>query len=952
MEVSPGFESIRSAVSQSLGKHGLTIVSSGSAIQLRIQEAFVDDPEFSDARACGMIDLLTVSQLVSKLTAVAGVPTTPTLDLDRQASLIGLVSRGLSDESAFAGSKHLPGFYAAAAATLQEMRHERVRLDSLAMPAGKLRDIALLQEGLDDELARRSYSTLSDRIEALITASVAKPNEIGLVLWLPEREWPELRMKLLEWMLRAGIDVTLAADRHPSNEGFFSATSALRKRFPDATISTKETHVPPGGQLFARGMPSGTAGNLTILEASDDFIEAEWVLRSCRRRIRNDGLDAGDIVVFARSLETYGPLLRAASDREGLPILIDYSEKLSAHPFTRYVQRALRSMFENSLGDAIALLRSSYGQVERSERSGGEKALRDLAREPDLWRAIGEHAKEAASPIPGWMAEAARWRRIAIEAPKKPADWMRGLDQLLAVTPWLQSSSQREESAKDGMVRSLNVGLLALDPYSPLSFREFVEFVERTWASAEYRVRTTGGIRVVSDPQAIGEAKVVIAVGVIEGRFPSRRAEDPVLLDRDRDALGKIDPSWKLADSYSRAEEDERDFYRLLCSSFDLTLCYPASVGEESQDPAAYLWQLQAMDGVTFEKRTFSQRFPKAEDCNSEQDMLASIIWHGQEFEPRASITARAQSLRDAYVQSQVTTLKDDILRAKLGILPHPVKLSHLRSLAQCPFQYFARHKLSIRSEKGDHANKVIVNSIRRSNFQLSDLDDFRKSLLQSLNIELESLQGVLSDHEMQVIRFAAPTTLEQFAKMEMNARRQWKLTPVQVAPADDQTGLRRTARFGDAAVTLSPGIDVLYKRDGTNEIVPMRIGWESEEEQTKLENHLVALMHPGDKKFVMFDAYNNSRRTLYCRRTDGMRERLDFRGNLAVDLGPKQIVELRRDIKTWMMDILNVARSGAPNARPKTNHCDRCDLGSLCRAAPYADPDVDWMGTIEDEPE
>jgi hypothetical protein len=278
------------------------------------------------------------------------------------------------------------------------------------------------------------------------------------------------------------------------------------------------------------------------------------------------------------------------------------------------------------------------------------------------------------------------------------------------------------------------------------------------------------------------------------------------------------------------------------------------------------------------------------------------------------------------------------------------MKLSHLRSLAQCPFQYFARHKLRLRSEKGDHANRVIVNAIRRSNLQLSDLTSLKDSLMRSLDLELESLQGILSDHEMQVIRFSAPTTLEQFAKIELDSRKAWGLTPIQVAPQDDQTGLRRTARFGDAAVTISPAIDVLYRREGTNDLVPMRIGWESEEEQTRLENHLVTMMHGGKTKFVMFDAYNNSRRTLYCRRDDGKRERLTCGGNLSVDIGPKQIRELGREIRVWMTDLLQAGRSGSPAAKPRRAHCDRCDLGSFCRSAPYADPEVDWFAATEED--
>lgn len=948
IEVTPGFESIRRTVAQSLGKRGLTIVGSSSGLLLRIQEAFVGDAEFADLRASGMLDMITVSQLVSKLCTAALVPTMQTLDLDRQAALIGLISQRLPEDSAFAGSKHLPGFYKAAASSLQEMRHERVRIDSIAMPEGKLRDVAFLQEGLRDELERRSYGTLSDRIEDLVAAKTPKLQDVRNVLWLPEREWPELWLELLDWLQRAGVAVDLLVEAHPSKPSLFKAKRVLQGRFPDAPVRRVDTDLTPGARLYAENDGQAFSGELRIVEASDEFIEVEWTLRECRRRIRNEGLDAKDIVIFARSLETYGPLLRAAADREGLPIAVDYGESLTAHPFARYVLGALQSMLKSDAASIVGLIRSDYSQVPREQRAKVETAIRALACEEDIWKAVGAAAK--AADLPAWLAAVANWRRIALDGQRKPADWLRGIDQLVAGAPWLASCTPREESASDRLIRSLHIALLSLEPHAGLTLREFVAFAERTWTTAEYRVRTQGGIRVVADPQLIGGAKAVMAVGVVEGRFPSRRAEDPILLDRDRAALEAIDARWHLASSYERAEEDDRDFYRLLCSCGDLTLSFPASIGENPQDRAADLWGLSVLPGVRSEVVTFAQRFPKADDCITERELVAAGTWH-EDFgsSPAESTVRRVKALLAAHQASRNTELSDDILKAKLGILPRPLRMSHLRSLSQCPFQYFARHRLGIRSVKGDPMNRVIVNSIRRANFHLDNEHDFCASLLSGLTAELATLQGVLNEHELQVLRCTAPTTLNQFAKLEFAARQQWKLKPHSVAPEDDQTGLRRTAKVGDAQVMLSPAIDVLYKREGTDDLVPMRIGWESDEDQTKLECYLVMMMHPGEAKYLVFDSYNHSRRKFFARRTDERKESPGSKGNLSVDIGPQNLKELQREVTSWMQTQIDIARSGVPVARPNVKHCGRCDLGSLCRAAPFADPAVDWTVTGED---
>ncbi|MEO7453352.1 MAG: hypothetical protein ABIV13_01160 [Fimbriimonadales bacterium] len=946
IEATPGFEGIRRAVSDSLGRRGLTVVSSSTGVLLRIQEAFAGDDYFKQLQEGGLVDLVTVAELVAKLCASAMVPTMPTLDLERQAALIGRVAQDLPDDSAFGGSKHLPGFYEAAAKTLQEMRHERISPASFEMPEGKLQEVALLQEGLKAELERRSYCTLSDRIEDLMAATPTRAQGLRSVLWLPEDEWPKLRLELLDWMIRAGIDLQMLCESHPGNAGFFR--SPLYEALPAAEVQRIGTTPTPGARLFSKDTGLGFSGRLRILEASDEFIEVEWALREARLRMRNDGLEASSIVIFAKSLENYGPLLRSAADREVMPLAIDYSETLIAHPFARYVLGALQATVRNGVGPIVELVRSDYSQIPRSVRDRIEETVRGLATEPDVWKAVAAAAKEG--ELPAWLGVLTEWRRNALDGQRKPTDWLHGLNILVAGCPWLSTTSPREESVNDALVRSIHVALLSLDPVATMWLPEFIAFAERTWSAAEYRVRAQGGVRVVSDPRLIGNAKCVMAIGMIEGRYPSRRAEDPILLDRDRATLREMNSDYVLADSYERALEDERDFYRLLCSCDDITLSFPATVVSEPQDRAGYLLDIEKLNGVEFEKRTFAQRFPKADECITDRELVGAATKY-RDFgnAPSETTTKRVRGLLEAHVASRNTELEDDIVKAKLGVLPQPIRMAHFRSLSQCPFQYFARHKLGIRSRKGDPKNSVIVNAIRRSNFNVDSEEAFRTALAKGLNEELLSLQGVLDQHELQVIRCSAPTTLDQFAEVEFKARSSWGLTPEIVCPKDEATGLRQSATFGGNKVSLSPSIDVLYRQDGTGALVPMRIGWETED--TKNESYLVMMMHPGETKSMIFDSYNHGRRKFFTRRTDSRRESPGGKGNLSADVGPNDLRELQKSVSAWAGDLLNKAKGGMPIATPSWDPCMRCDLGSFCRAAPFSDPTINWSRKADDEP-
>ena len=74
--------------------------------------------------------------------------------------------------------------------------------------------------------------------------------------------------------------------------------------------------------------------------------------------------------------------------------------------------------------------------------------------------------------------------------------------------------------------------------------------------------------------------------------------------------------------------------------------------------------------------------------------------------------------------------------------------------------------------------------------------------------------------------------------------------------------------------------------------------------------------------------------------------------GRTLATCGSGAAEELRQEINGWMVELWDKAKSGNPVATPSSKACPMCDLGSLCRAAPYADPSVDWTLSTEDTAE
>jgi hypothetical protein len=949
----PGFASVRTLIDRLMVRTGAVITSSNSHVLARVRDAIGRTEAIRASYEAGDIEITPLGELVRLFADVAEVSLPPVANMAQQSALAGLAASTLPSESAFFQCKDLPGFHKALASTFQELRRSDVDLTTFPESSGKISEISSLEQGFNASLSKLSLATLSHRLTSVLAAKPSKPSTLKQVLWVGEGEWPPLWIRFVDWLAETGVDVVLLVERHVSLPDFFPGEALLSKAFPTAERLPLEQpdNLPISCQLFSETPLSGES--MMLIEASDEFLETEWAMRIVQKQLKE--LGASNICVFASNLDDYGPLLESAALRFGVSLEMDRQEALLSNPFAQHCLRALKACATGSLPLLADVIAGTYGDVASEQKADVAQEIRVCVKSADPWAELGRLSRDDGSLIPSWVSALVKWRAHSQSSDFTLADWVIGLNKLIAATPWLDASSSgsdtsnRDTHAQDAMVRGLATSRLTTEPTKPYSLQAFVEHCEATWRDTLYWRRSSGDVRVVSSPWAIGEVGFVIALGVVEGRFPGRRAEDPILLDRDRVELAKTNPVWQLPSSYERAEEGRRDFYRLACSAPSIAMSYPLTMNEHPQIRAAPLDDLATLPAVEFVSYPSTLRFPHPDHGLSGPELFGAIAWHNHDIDDfSAEIRAPYLQLQETVRNHRSDSIDDELLKARIAELPNPLRLSHLRALNRCRFQYVAMAKLGLRGRRPKWAWDQLSRVVRRADLSAQDLSTLRSNLMTALSQELEEMRGSVPDEELELVAVAAPRVLSRFAHREMAAREIWKVRPVGQAVPLHKAGISQTIPVGNAQVTFDETIDLVYERD-SGDTFPVRLAYVPRYESDKdfaFEAGLMLLLQtqPRLERAAGVDSLQSNVRRILAKgkgeATSSLRSKSE-RG-LIVDRSGGNANDVRSKAHTDLKLLLSLAAEGRLDAIPG-EHCRRCDYAPFCRRSLHSETPGSW---------
>lgn len=685
--------------------------------------------------------------------------------------VFGSLAAGLSVESFFGPVKDKAGFAETLAAAAEDTRqaglgrwHADLNLGDRLILFGEL------FEGYRGELAkgRRVYRDEYDVFSAAAARAAAFAGTFGAaeLFVFGFYDFNELQRRLLEALSR---DVRLTS-YVPCGEGrefrFARATRDWLDGLGFQTDVAAEEEAAAGVEAArywfgGRDGPASAEG-VKILSAPDAEAEAREVAREALRLSRERGVRLAEMAVLYRGDET-------------LAVLTEVFDRVLAGDDGRgkyYVHRG-RPLTATRAGEGARRLLELAWHAQTSPHPFGRREVVDFVEtaplepeaaagegaqlEPALWDDISA----AAGVVYGRAEWAERLARYAAACERMPAEKRRhdaaDVQALVTFTEKLFTDLERfpaEGSWRDfaallaelveryfgagdekEAVLALARGMAAYDDLvaAPVPLKTFVETFAHRLAEASVPAGRfeRDGINLIKMDHARGLAfRAVFVPAAVEGAYPFRPSQDPVMLDAERAAFNELARGrWRFGLRGERLAEEPLIFHLALGAAGEfLRVSYHRLDGEgRERFPSHYVLKLAgAMAGATFGAEDFDRaasaypwfrrvgasEAPSAEDAVDEGEYWAGRAREMGDGAVAAYLAAAGErwaAARDAAASPRAPGLTPfdglisseegkGFLRRRYGRGAVPVGASDLEALAACPRKYFFGRILGLRA--------------------------------------------------------------------------------------------------------------------------------------------------------------------------------------------------------------------------------------------------------------
>ena len=729
----------------------------------------------------------------------------------------------------------------------------------------------------------------------------------------------------MRWAAESGWNLTVVVERHATDGVLFRAA-----REAEEILGVEAQDVGSGhrllNDLFARGEHGGPGLALEIRSAPDPLAECEWALRGC--------LEAGPdrCGLYVRDLPAYAPLLAAVSRRLGVPVCAPQRVPLLTNAFARLTLAVVEAVAGHDVRALRPVLSSSYLALNGRERRGVETGLRDAYRKGfRQWESLGAWAATQGLP---WLIRILEWREAARSAGDDLGGWLDRLRSLVHELPWHGAyggaayDANRDVRAFSAMQTALAneasveraLGTTALD------LAAFARRCRALWDSSDVSVPTPEvGVPVATHAAALTGVHTLFVLGMLEGSFPRRASQDPILGDDERRAISRLrigEPPLPLSDD--RAAEERDEFYRVCAAATHrLVLSYPLADDARDNVPAFYLEAASlAAGGATRRDLSRDLVAPLEEDCVAPADSAMRTALDAPREKPAAS------------------TLADEAARALVGTPAGERTASELRDALRCPFLYASRHRLSLRPNRRENRWYRLSSLPQAASLAAQpDPDAAKAALDEALESRLDLLAAEVPDWEVPLLRAGGKRLIADWLRREFAARKLWPM---------DEGSLRLDVPFGEEGVrstmpsgVILSGVAPAVSRFGATKTMHLYGGPLppakdlSEADRLYFGLHLLALFEPGCSVQLEVESTGGRRTRLRVDRGGTVARRtgegLDM--EWLVEEDDREIA--RRiffdGVKASLRLALRTVESGDMRPSPG-DACDSCGFGELCR--------------------
>jgi hypothetical protein len=937
----PGPSSLRPLVTR-FARDGEGLITSLDDALLPVLKAEID-PDWE-------VEVAPFGALVRRALEAAGEEARPLATSDQYAAAIGQAASALDEGSDLRRAIRFQGVRSALVRTLTELGEWGYDLSSIAEAASgelgvRAKELCQLQAGAWDllqEIGRDTHVRQLRACQDAITDPETRPTR--LLVFVGE-EAPPAKLDWLRWSAAHGTEVWVVVERHATDGEIFGAAASIIEQ-----LGAQPEEIGTGNRLlnnlFSQDRHGGTGVSVSISSAADPLAECEWALRGC--------LELGGehpTAIYVRSLDTYAPLLKASSERLGIPLRIQSRVPLLENAFARLSLQILEACASNDVRLFVPVLRSSYLSLTGSERARLRGALLDArARKTRQWEELASWLGGAEQKL-GWLLEVLRWRETVMASPGSLGEWRQRLRDLVGQFPWHEAleqpagySAERDLRAFSAMHSSLETeAVLGRGRTSNLSLGEFARRCRAIWEAADVSVPADEGVPVVASALALGGARTVFVLGMLEGVFPRRRSEEPILSDRFREEISSLQPdrpALRTSKDVAAAERDE--FYRVCAAATDsIRFTYPETGEDRDNIPAFYLDFVKVAVGEVSEiSHPRAQLAPLPPDCVSANDLALRHALDADRRDPPLSELTSVVAAKEIHPGSNET-----------------FRPSALRDALQCPFRYQMRDRLRIPTKtRLSHWSRLHSVPQTAQLVKAHDVEEARRHLEQALEAQIDLLVSEAPDWELKLLRSGGNRLIREWLDREFRAREIW---PRGDTIADVKLGDLGTRESLPGGRRLEGSVPAISTLKGKVKLLHLFSGRASENDELSDPERLYVGLYFGigfesERETALEIEGSAGKRSLVVLSRAGIGSlRSDIQNGLQIiDLGKSDDpATCKKVFKKEFKELLDRALASIERGeiRPDPgDHCSFCDYGELCRRSIQFNDDDSPFG--EDE--
>jgi len=497
--------------------------------------------------------------------------------------------------------------------------------------------------------------------------------------------------------------------------------------------------------------------NLKLAAATSKRWEVEGAAREILRLCRDEGYRFREIAVILRNLEDYRDLVETIFQDYGIPFFLDEKKTVMHHPLVELLRAGLELVGENWTYDPlfrclktelVGLDRDAVDRLENYVLAHGIRGKIWFSAEP--WTFRRSYAlDEGAEVLNPWEEEELNLvNQVRLEVLERLSGFSKGISaaqNVREITQELyfflehlgvaeQLDSWREEAVREGRlvearehaqvwqaVIDLLEQLVEALGDEPLNLEEYRKILDSGLESLNLGLIPPAldqTLVAALGRSRIPEVRAALLLGVYDGSFPAKSAEEGLINDQERETLAEI--GLELAPTAMRQLFDEQYliYTAFTRASAYLWVSYPqADLEGKALLPSLLISQLRQMfpamaqqaltpepagdeepwDYLSTPLKALALLVNRLRDAKKGQT-LHPVWWDVYNwFLQEEKFRRQTQSLFTAlFSENQETNLDPAITRELLG-KPLKASVSRLETYLACPFQYFARYGLDLR---------------------------------------------------------------------------------------------------------------------------------------------------------------------------------------------------------------------------------------------------------------